>query len=426
MPRHLRLPIGNIVVAAGIFLSGLAFTSMQKFASTLGLAFISRTTYEDLVKRFVYPVLKSTWYNQRLENLEKTSCQADRVMLAGDGQHDSPGFCAKYCIYSILNLTNNIIIDFLVVQKGMFSGELEKKACDFLLNRLISELGNNIYVFLTDRHLGIGKMMREKYPQIIHELDIWHLAKNLKKKLNSLSSKYPFLNQWKDSIINHIWWCSYTCKENGELLVEKFKSILKHVRNIHHWNDGDQIDSCAHKNLTPREERQKMWLGVKRKKYDSRPDFKALSNLLNDNIFIKALKRTRHFIHTGILESYHNVRLMYTPKRIQYPCVGMVMRSILAILDHNANVSRKIIGQSTVYSKAKKCYVLKNKYEYKCNMWKEELVQRILNFVYEPNSVPYNPEIDKLLFPFEIPERMVEVSKPTSDEILKKRFSRFK
>jgi hypothetical protein len=158
------------------------------------------------------------------------------------------------------------------------------------------------------------------------------------------------------------------------LLEKKFKSILKHVQNIHRWSDGNHIHSCAHKDLTPKEERRKMWLCVRRKKYDSRPDFKAISNLVNNNIFVKALSHTRHFINTGILESHHNVRLMNTPKHFHYPCIGMVMRSIIAILNHNANVSRKVIGQASVYSKTKKCYVLKNQYGSKSNIWREELV----------------------------------------------------
>jgi hypothetical protein len=72
--------------------------------------------------------------------------------LAGDGKFDSPGFCAKYCTYSVMDLHSSKIIDFNLVQKGMGSGDLERKACESLIDKLIEEENCNIELFLTDRH----------------------------------------------------------------------------------------------------------------------------------------------------------------------------------------------------------------------------------------------------------------------------------
>ena len=35
----------------------------------------------------------------------------------------------------------------------------------------------DVDTLVTDRHLGINKMLREQYPNIHHLLDIWHVAK---------------------------------------------------------------------------------------------------------------------------------------------------------------------------------------------------------------------------------------------------------
>ena len=40
-----------------------------------------------------------------------------------------------------------------------------------------------IKVLVTDRHSQIRKYLLENKPQINHQFDIWHMAKNLKKKL---------------------------------------------------------------------------------------------------------------------------------------------------------------------------------------------------------------------------------------------------
>ncbi|KAF4517081.1 hypothetical protein B566_EDAN006400, partial [Ephemera danica] len=380
MPRHLHKELGNIIISAGIFLTGLTFSTFRTFAQTIGLAFISRTTFETSVQNYVYPILKQEWYEQRQKLIEETKDQTERVMLAGDGQHDSPGFSAKYCIYTVMNLFNNCIIDFVVVQRGMFTGDLEKNACDVILGRLIVDLENKIYSFLTDRHLGIGKMMREKYPKIVHAFDIWHLAKSFQKKLNPLCTKYPILSEWKNSIINHLWWSSPTCQENSDLLIEKFKSVLYHVRNIHTWRDGELVHGCEHEELNPSETKNRKWLGAKKKKYDTRAEYRALTCAL--------------------------------------PCEGMVMRSVLAVLDHNSGVSRKVISQVAHYSKASKSFVLKNKYESKSNAWRENILENIKNAVYHPQLLEYNKDIDSVLFPFPIPTRFTDVPKPSMEEMM--------
>ena len=53
------------------------------------------------------------------------------IILAGDGRCDSPGFSAKYCNYSVMNLSDNRIVDFelaQVTQSGSSQG-MEKCVC---------------------------------------------------------------------------------------------------------------------------------------------------------------------------------------------------------------------------------------------------------------------------------------------------------
>ena len=78
----------------------------------------------------------------------------------GDAQYDSPGFTAKYCTYSIMHCTTNEIVDFCVIQRGQFTGELKRQACQLLLDIKL-DIGD----FVTDRHTGIRAMMRKFSPQ---------------------------------------------------------------------------------------------------------------------------------------------------------------------------------------------------------------------------------------------------------------------
>lgn len=79
------------------------------------------------------------------------------------------------------------IIDFELVQKGMFVGDLERTLCDMLLENLIKN-DVTIQLFLSDRHKGIRYFMRTKHLEIGHEFDFWHLSKSLIKKLKTLEN----------------------------------------------------------------------------------------------------------------------------------------------------------------------------------------------------------------------------------------------
>jgi len=71
-------------------------------------------------------VINAIWSKLKKSNFHELK-SADKIWLAGDGQFDSPGFCAKFCIYTLMDLNSSKIIDFKLVQKGMFKGDLEGK-----------------------------------------------------------------------------------------------------------------------------------------------------------------------------------------------------------------------------------------------------------------------------------------------------------
>ena len=58
-------------------------------------------------------------------------CKSDKVVLAGDGRCDSTGSSAKYCSYLLMDVTNNSIIQMVIVDKqqvGLHSPNMEREA----------------------------------------------------------------------------------------------------------------------------------------------------------------------------------------------------------------------------------------------------------------------------------------------------------
>ena len=95
-------------------------------------------------------------------------------VVCGDGRMDSPGFSAKYCVYTMMEHYLNVIVDLEVVDKreaGGTSTLMEKMGCKRLLERMMHSL--NLGELVTDASRVIMKMVRElkgMIPQICYYL----------------------------------------------------------------------------------------------------------------------------------------------------------------------------------------------------------------------------------------------------------------
>lgn len=410
-----RFGVGTVKLATSLYCTGMSFIKFHSFAAAINMLFFSEATYYRIVRRFIAPCIKHTWMEHRMNNIREVTVREGGAWLSGDGQYDSPGYCAKYCTYTIMDVKTDKIIDFIVLQKGLVAGELEKPACDKLLTRLIEKDGINIDLFLTDRHRGIRKMMREKYDGILHEFDVWHVSKSLAKAIKAVEKKAPTLEGWKPSIINHLWWSSMTCDANDDVLIEKFKSVLSHVTNTHSWEGNNHFHTCVHDNLDEEEERDVNWID------ESSHDFRVLSNIILDKTFLHDLRHTKHYCHTGSLESYHNVRLKYLPKKSAFSYDGMVLRGMLAIIDHNENVGRVVRRTETRYSKITKKYVERVIREDKCYNWRKILIDKVLAFV--RGDLDVSIEDDPHLV--DVPQNIAPIPRPSLEEMQHSRFTRF-
>jgi hypothetical protein len=131
------------------------------------------------------------------------------------------------------------------------------------------------------------------------------------------------------------------------------------------------------------------------------------------------------YLHTGLIESYHSLCLMYASKETYFSYSGMVLRTILAVLDHNSNIGREKIGTKWVYSNAKKVMVEKAKYAPKSDTWRFQLLDEIVRFsTTDPDLVEFDPQVEELLFPFHLPKNMTGLERPPQAELMAARRSR--
>ncbi|KAM7282274.1 uncharacterized protein ISCGN_002424 [Ixodes scapularis] len=120
------------------------------------------------------------WMDEQGKLLEELHDQP--LDLAGDGRCDSPGYCAKYLMYSLHVPGLNKILHFEQVQVGeseavRSSGLMEKEGLIRCL-AFAKEKELTVQSLTTDRHRSIAKHMREKEPAVRHYFDVWHVSKN--------------------------------------------------------------------------------------------------------------------------------------------------------------------------------------------------------------------------------------------------------
>ena len=133
-------------------------TEISDVAKTLGLAFISKKTFNNNVNRYIAPVLKTTWIKHRKKHIEDIKSSGEKITIMGAGRYDSPGKSAYLMSYVAMCAKSYKVIDFFTLKKGAVPGEMEKHGCDVVLERLSDELGDLFDIFLSDRHRGIAKM----------------------------------------------------------------------------------------------------------------------------------------------------------------------------------------------------------------------------------------------------------------------------
>ena len=142
---------------------------------------------------------------------------------------------------------------------------MEKEGLSRALQFLIDQHHLNI---ATDRHRQVSKFLCNKYAEIEHQYDKWHISKGtlvikvialffpyvhhqgLKKELLKLS-KYKdceLIAEWMKSITNHLYWCTASANGDHEQIIIRWKSLISHLANDH--------SDCYHSDLG---DRQKKW-----------------------------------------------------------------------------------------------------------------------------------------------------------------------
>ncbi|KAF3833246.1 hypothetical protein F7725_026911 [Dissostichus mawsoni] len=141
------------------------------------------------------------------------------------------------------------------------------------------------------------------------------------------------LKAWQQSIINHLYWAVVSStQDDAELIVDKWKSVERHVLNLHRGHGG-KFPTCAHKRLQGRAHKKK-WI-----KPSSLSAVK-LEKLVTDKMLCKVIGKLSAVHQTSKVEGFQSLIIQFAPKSYVYSYTGMLCRTLLAGLHYNENASR--------------------------------------------------------------------------------------
>ena len=420
-----KKPLGNLLMAASILFTGNTFAAISRFASCFNLQFFSESVYYNTQQKYLIPVVNEAWEAESRRQIEKLTGKAV-VNLNGDGRCDSPGHCAKYGTYTLMDDDTGDVVAFNVVQVSEVtsSNAMEKEGFSRCIEMMESK-DVTISRIATDRHVSISSSMNKDHPTINHQYDVWHLSKWVVKKLTNKAKLKGCeeLSPWIQSIANHLWWSAATCNGCVYLLREKWRSVLDHTINKHKWSRNTHFHECSHRRISSSEAKRVCWLKP------GSPAHLALEEVVLNTKLIKDLAKLTDFCHTGRLEVYHAMMLKYCSKREHFSYQGMVARTQLAALDNNANTGRnqarvqegEHAGQARYkmcFPKAHKRWVVKPITEKKSYNYLSNLISEVIKRCEEGNAIAQP-------LPVQLPKNIASEPVPLKADLIQQHRSRF-
>ena len=74
---------GNLLLAGPILFSGNTFQNVNSLAQCLNLAFIGRSTFYDMQKDVLFPVVDKAWKDHQVDPLNETK-ESSKLDICGD------------------------------------------------------------------------------------------------------------------------------------------------------------------------------------------------------------------------------------------------------------------------------------------------------------------------------------------------------
>ena len=111
-----NIPAGNILLSAAIYLNGASFKKINRVFDSMNVQTVCTRTHYSHMNSFLQPAIYSYWKDKQRQLFEMHMSLGGSLTLGGDMRADSPGHCAKYGCYTMMDLQAGRVIDIQLIQ----------------------------------------------------------------------------------------------------------------------------------------------------------------------------------------------------------------------------------------------------------------------------------------------------------------------
>ena len=98
--RGQKINVSTVLLASSVFVSGNNFEKVSFLARSMNLKYVSSTTFSQTQSLYSLPSIREL--RNKMKEIIWKVFENDVLVVCGDGRMDSPGFSAKYCVYTMM------------------------------------------------------------------------------------------------------------------------------------------------------------------------------------------------------------------------------------------------------------------------------------------------------------------------------------
>ena len=126
------IPAGNLHLSAAVYFSGMSFAKLNRLCKALCLHVVSESTFFNHVRNFLQPTILSLWNSEQEQLLQQLAECSGQLVLGGDMRADSPGHCAKYGAYTLMDLRSNRVLHVSILQVHQILDLYLTRFCEYM------------------------------------------------------------------------------------------------------------------------------------------------------------------------------------------------------------------------------------------------------------------------------------------------------
>ena len=107
---------GNILLSAATLFAGATIGKVLRVLSHMGVRAITARTFFRHQVSMLHTTITRVWTSRQQWMFASLQADGDDLVCGGDGRADSPGHCAKYGTYTMMDLNHRAVIDVQLVQ----------------------------------------------------------------------------------------------------------------------------------------------------------------------------------------------------------------------------------------------------------------------------------------------------------------------